>query len=249
MSESSPESSGQGEALQRAARGVRNAARATGGDRPEVGGAPVIPLMILITGGYLLWFGVHYWRDKTQKWPTDPVKSVLQGKGVPARSPQVSTSAQLDALVSTTTSAPAAGQAAATITIPSGKNLASYISLGSSMHANRTDTPANNRVLAQNMAAAFANWTGDEWGCLNSGWSEESGFSDSVSYRGGGVNVAYGIPQSNPGTKMASAGADWQTNPATQILWGLSYIQRTYGSPSKVPHWTPSGVTAGYVGY
>jgi hypothetical protein len=39
------------------------------------------------------------------------------------------------------------------------------------------------------------------------------------------------IPQALPGAKMASAGADWQTDPATQIRWGLGYIQATYGSP------------------
>ncbi len=37
---------------------------------------------------------------------------------------------------------------------------------------------------------------------------------------------AYGIPQALPGEKMASAGADWQTNPATQINWGIGYIRR-----------------------
>ena len=30
---------------------------------------------------------------------------------------------------------------------------------------------------------------------------------------------------------MASAGADWATNPATQIKWGLGYIAEVYGSP------------------
>ncbi|MDK7123234.1 lytic transglycosylase, partial [Pauljensenia sp. UMB6358] len=42
---------------------------------------------------------------------------------------------------------------------------------------------------------------------------------------------AYGIPQALPGSKMASAGADWQTNPATQITWGLGYIAGRYGTP------------------
>ena len=42
---------------------------------------------------------------------------------------------------------------------------------------------------------------------------------------------AYGIPQSLPGSKMASHGDDWQTNPATQIRWGLDYISQVYGSP------------------
>ena len=42
---------------------------------------------------------------------------------------------------------------------------------------------------------------------------------------------AYGIPQALPGSKMASAGPDWQTSAATQIRWGLGYIESTYGSP------------------
>jgi hypothetical protein len=41
---------------------------------------------------------------------------------------------------------------------------------------------------------------------------------------------AYGIPQSLPGAKMASEGADWLTNPQTQINWGLKYIKGRYGS-------------------
>ncbi len=44
---------------------------------------------------------------------------------------------------------------------------------------------------------------------------------------------AYGLFQALPGTKMASAGADWQTNPATQIKWGLGYMNDRYGSPCE----------------
>ncbi|NGO09854.1 transglycosylase SLT domain-containing protein [Streptomyces sp. HC44] len=42
---------------------------------------------------------------------------------------------------------------------------------------------------------------------------------------------AYGLVQALPGSKMSSAGADWQTNPATQIKWGLSYMEDRYGGP------------------
>ncbi|MDR3032595.1 MAG: transglycosylase SLT domain-containing protein [Kitasatospora sp.] len=42
---------------------------------------------------------------------------------------------------------------------------------------------------------------------------------------------AYGLMQALPGSKMASAGADWRDNPATQIKWGLAYMNETYGSP------------------
>ncbi|MFJ1972132.1 transglycosylase SLT domain-containing protein [Streptomyces sp. NPDC087903] len=42
---------------------------------------------------------------------------------------------------------------------------------------------------------------------------------------------AYGLVQALPGSKMSSVGADWQTNPATQIKWGLNYMNERYGSP------------------
>ena len=42
---------------------------------------------------------------------------------------------------------------------------------------------------------------------------------------------AYGIPQALPGSKMASEGSDWRTNPATQIIWGIEYMKDRYGSP------------------
>ncbi|MFF8936966.1 transglycosylase SLT domain-containing protein [Streptomyces paradoxus] len=44
---------------------------------------------------------------------------------------------------------------------------------------------------------------------------------------------AYGMFQALPGSKMSSAGADWQTNPATQIKWGLNYMNERYGSPCE----------------
>jgi hypothetical protein len=63
--------------------------------------------------------------------------------------------------------------------------------------------------------------------CLLPLWNQESGWR----YNAENASGAYGIPQALPGYKMASAGADWQTNPATQIRWGLGYIQGTYGTP------------------
>jgi hypothetical protein len=47
---------------------------------------------------------------------------------------------------------------------------------------------------------------------------------------------AYGIPQALPGSKMASVGSDWRTNPATQIIWGIGYMRDRYGSPCEA--WT-----------
>jgi cell wall-associated NlpC family hydrolase len=49
-----------------------------------VGKSPVLELALLGLGSYLMWFGVHYWRDGSVRWPVDPLKSVLQGKPLPA---------------------------------------------------------------------------------------------------------------------------------------------------------------------
>ena len=40
---------------------------------------------------------------------------------------------------------------------------------------------------------------------------------------------AYGIPQALPGSKMAEMGADWETNPVTQIRWMIKYVNERYG--------------------
>lgn len=85
-----------------------------------------------------------------------------------------------------------------------------------------------NRALGQQMAADLYGWSGNEWQCLDELWKRESGWSHTAGNRSSG---AYGIPQSLPGSKMAVYGADWQTNPATQIRWGLAYIQGRYGTP------------------
>ena len=68
----------------------------------------------------------------------------------------------------------------------------------------------------------------DQFGCLDSLWTRESNWNP---YADNPTSSAYGIPQALPGSKMASAGADWATNPVTQIKWGLGYIQDRYGSP------------------
>jgi hypothetical protein len=64
--------------------------------------------------------------------------------------------------------------------------------------------------------------------CLSPLWDRESGWSTSASNGGSG---AYGIPQALPGNKMAKYGSDWQTNPVTQIKWGLQYIKERYSTP------------------
>jgi hypothetical protein len=81
--------------------------------------------------------------------------------------------------------------------------------------------------IAEAMLASFG-WSASQFSCLDPLWAHESGWSTTAYNAGSG---AYGIPQALPGSRMASAGPDWQTNAATQIRWGLGYIQGTYGSP------------------
>ncbi|MFI7076008.1 MULTISPECIES: aggregation-promoting factor C-terminal-like domain-containing protein [unclassified Micromonospora] len=68
----------------------------------------------------------------------------------------------------------------------------------------------------------------DQFPCLDKLWNKESGWNHKARNPSSG---AYGIPQAYPGNKMASVGADWQTNPATQITWGLGYIKGRYSNP------------------
>ena len=65
---------------------------------------------------------------------------------------------------------------------------------------------------------AARGWSDSDFSCLVTMWDHESGWRVNATnpYTG-----AYGIPQALPGSKMATVGPDWQTNPATQITWGL----------------------------
>ena len=71
-------------------------------------------------------------------------------------------------------------------------------------------------------------WDYKQYSCLVKLWERESNWRWNALNKSSG---AYGIPQSLPGNKMASAGADWRTNPATQIKWGIGYIDNRYQSP------------------
>jgi hypothetical protein len=70
-------------------------------------------------------------------------------------------------------------------------------------------------------------WSSTQFTCLDRLWTRESNWRVSAANSSG----AYGIPQALPGSKMATMGSDWRTNPVTQIRWGLYYIANAYGSP------------------
>jgi hypothetical protein len=88
-------------------------------------------------------------------------------------------------------------------------------------------TPGSAKDEAAKQMKAYG-WEADQLTCLISLWEKESNWNWTAENPSSG---AYGIPQSLPGNKMASAGADWRTNPATQIKWGLGYIAERYKTP------------------
>jgi hypothetical protein len=90
------------------------------------------------------------------------------------------------------------------------------------------NTPDGARAVAANLAASRYGWGAGEFSCLNKLWQKESNWSYTAYNASSG---ATGIPQALPGSKMATAGSDWKTNAATQVAWGLDYIDRAYGSP------------------
>jgi hypothetical protein len=90
------------------------------------------------------------------------------------------------------------------------------------------NTPDGARAFAADLAASQYGWGADQFQCLDNLWQKESGWSYSAYNASSG---ATGIPQSLPGSKMATAGADWETNARTQITWGLGYIKSAYGTP------------------
>jgi hypothetical protein len=88
--------------------------------------------------------------------------------------------------------------------------------------------PSGAEAIGKSMLTAFGFNQTTQWTCLYNLWTRESGWNV---YAENPSSGAYGIPQSLPGSKMESAGSDWETNPATQIKWGLGYIQSVYGTP------------------
>lgn len=85
---------------------------------------------------------------------------------------------------------------------------------------------ADPKALARALMPQYGIST-SEFDCLDNIWSQESGWNvhaDNPS------SSAYGIPQALPGSKMSSAGPNWENNAETQVRWGLGYIKDRYGS-------------------
>lgn len=197
--------------------------------RTPAGDAPVIPVAMLGIGAYLAWFGVHYWRSDV-RWPTDPVKAVLQGKGLPSAT--VTPTADEQAVVN------AAQQLAGEQGVTPGTGQANPNALGQAVASGA----APNQQIGKMLAASYGWSAGSEWNALVQLWDRESGWSNTADTRKSGLDpanatvFAYGIPQARPYNKMPQPA--WppdkggRSDPTAQINWGLSYIKSTYGSPS-----------------
>ena len=125
---------------------------------------------------------------------------------------------------SSTASAPSSSPSVTASTQPTPTTSAATDSAtGSGVRA----TPAQAQQIAKTLLPSYGWNTTTQFTCLVNLWNKLSGWQ----YNDADPSGSYGIPQALPGSRMASAGADWKINATTQIKWGLGYIKQNYGSP------------------
>jgi colicin import membrane protein len=184
-------------------------------------GAPVLAAAILVGGGFGIMHGHHATPTPTAVRTDDRAS---RDEARTAASPDPTTPAPTTPAAPPAPSTPAAPTT--TTTRPKATTAAPAPAPPAPLAAG-CSAYSGNRLVACNLLPSFGFSTG-EMASLDPLWQHESGWSTSAANSSG----AYGIPQALPGSKMASAGSDWQTSAATQISWGLSYIKGRYGSPS-----------------
>lgn len=91
----------------------------------------------------------------------------------------------------------------------------------------RVGNPEGNRSFARSRMERWG-WDEEQFDCLVNLWERESNWNHTADNP---KSSAYGIPQALPGHKMSTVGDDWETNPETQIKWGLKYISQRYSTP------------------
>jgi hypothetical protein len=142
--------------------------------------------------------------------PVGLVRTLAPVQTGPAPSSSASQPAQLDAFFATASKL--------------GSNPAMMTS-GVAGHRIRPLTP---RQIARRLLHRFR-WSKRQFRYLDPLWARESSWNVHAENLYSG---AYGIPQAEPGSKMASAGRHWRSSATTQIRWGLRYIKGRYGSPA-----------------
>jgi hypothetical protein len=135
----------------------------------------------------------------------------------------------VDAKPATANPTSIAAAAAAAANAPSGTSGTGQTGGGTTVNAPAAPAdPTGAEAIGKALLPSFGFNQTTQWDCLYNLWMRESGWNV---YAENTTSGAYGIPQSLPGEKMASVASDWQTNPTTQIKWGLGYISATYGTP------------------
>jgi hypothetical protein len=101
-------------------------------------------------------------------------------------------------------------------------------------HAATANSAAGAQAIAHKMIPSSA-----QYNAFSKIVERESGWNVTATNSSSG---AYGLVQALPGSKMATAGSDWKTNPKTQIKWGLDYMNSRYGSPTAAwAFWQANG--------
>ena len=215
--------------------------------RPRVGTFRALSILVLLAG---LVGGLLISDRKSQQRTTANTLSA-QAADVPATAPNSADSNDRNDAQSKANDAAtaAAAQAKAADDAARNKNPASRSNprTGPSTGGTVGPIPANCQVYTgRNQATGCTIML--QWGfgldqapCLIKLWNKESHWNEKAYNASSG---ATGIPQAVPGSKMATYGADWKTNPVTQIKWGLSYIKGRYKTPCAA--WAHSQSTGWY---
>lgn len=119
-------------------------------------------------------------------------------------------------------------EAKVTAALTQAKAAADRVKLAAERKAEAMRNVQRNPQAMAKIMVADRGWSSSQFSCLVSLWNRESHWNYKAYNASSG---AYGIPQALPGSKMASAGTDWRTNPITQMRWGLDYIASRYGTP------------------
>jgi hypothetical protein len=200
------------------------------------GGPPmIVPLVALGLGGYFLWFGIHYWRSTTAgggiMWPSDPIKSALQGKGLPSQVPATTATAELTSF-ETSLAASAAAQAGSQGgggPTGTGQSKGSTTAGGRGSGGGGTTTGLSGNKAIVNKVAALYGWgSGAQWQDLVNVINRESGFNNTAQNP---TSTAYGIFQFLDST-WATVGARKTSSAQGQAIAGMKYIKQRYGSPA-----------------
>jgi cell wall-associated NlpC family hydrolase len=120
-----------------------------------IGTAPVLPVMLMTLGGYLTWFGVHYWRSDT-RWPTDPLAAVLTGKEIPTADRSADEKAVHGIVTAAKTAAANAGSG--TVNQPTGPAASSQASGGGDEIAARALKYIGSGYVLGGQADRVGNW-------------------------------------------------------------------------------------------